>query len=236
MDDFERVRTSGKEVTADMIERARKPELEVDPKDVTELLHSYDKTFNRWGVVAYGWAKNMVSWDEIYSWWRCRESCRNDNIGFRISNINLVDKAEAELERIDSKLESSPMGKVLSNSISCYGEIVHERVNWRSRLHGGLLLLLSRLVVSDSATPWTAARQASLSFTISWSLLKLNVHWVGDTIQPSLPLSSPSLPAFDLSQHQGLFQWVGYSHQVAQVLELQLQHQSFHWIFRVDFL
>ena len=47
MDDFERVRTSEKEVTADMIERARKPELEVDPKDVTELLQSYDKTFNR---------------------------------------------------------------------------------------------------------------------------------------------------------------------------------------------
>ena len=47
MDDFERVRSSGKEVTADMIERARKPELEVDPKDVTELLQSYDKTFNR---------------------------------------------------------------------------------------------------------------------------------------------------------------------------------------------
>ena len=50
-----------------------------------------------------------------------------------------------------------------------------------------------------------------------------HVHWVGDAIQPSHPLSSPS-PAFNLSQHQGLFQWVSASHQVAKVLELQLQH------------
>ena len=63
-----------------------------------------------------------------------------------------------------------------------------------------------------------------------------HVHRVDDAIQPSHPLSSPSLPAFDLSQHQGLFQWVSSSHQVAKVLELQLQHQSFQWIFRIDFL
>ena len=50
------------------------------------------------------------------------------------------------------------------------------------------------------------------------------VHWVSDAIQPSHPLSSPSLPAINLSQHQGLFQWVGSSHQVAKVLEFQLQH------------
>ena len=62
------------------------------------------------------------------------------------------------------------------------------------------------------------------------------VHWVDDAIQSSHPLSSPSLPTFNLSQHQGLFQWVGSSHQVAKGLELQLQHQSFQWIFRVDFL
>ena len=62
-----------------------------------------------------------------------------------------------------------------------------------------------------------------------------HVHWVGDAIQPSHPLSSPS-PAFSLSQHQGLFQWVGFSHQVARVLELQFQHQSFQWTLRVDFL
>ena len=49
-----------------------------------------------------------------------------------------------------------------------------------------------------------------------------HVHWVGDAIQPSHPLSSPSPPALNLSQHQGLFQWVNSSHQVAKVLEFQL--------------
>ena len=62
-----------------------------------------------------------------------------------------------------------------------------------------------------------------------------HVHWVSETIQPSHPLSSPSPPAFDLSQNQGLFQRVSSSHQVAKVLEFQLQHQSFQWIFRTDF-
>ena len=51
-----------------------------------------------------------------------------------------------------------------------------------------------------------------------------HVHWVGDAIQPSHPLLSPSPPALNLSQHQGLFQWVSSSHQVAKVLEFQLQH------------
>ena len=63
-----------------------------------------------------------------------------------------------------------------------------------------------------------------------------HVHWVGDAIQPSHPLPSPSPPAFNLSQHQSLFQWVSSSHQVAKVLEFQLQHQSFQWLFRTDFL
>ena len=63
-----------------------------------------------------------------------------------------------------------------------------------------------------------------------------HVHWVVNAIQPSHLLSSPSPPALSLSQHQGLFQWVGSSHQVAKVLELQFQHQSFQRIFRTDFL
>ena len=55
-------------------------------------------------------------------------------------------------------------------------------------------------------------------------------------IKPSYPLSSPSPLALRLSQHQGLFKWVSSSNQVAKVLEFQLQHQSFQWIFRTDFL
>ena len=69
---------------------------------------------------------------------------------------------------------------------------------------------------------------------VSQSLLNL-VHWVGDAIQPSHPLSPPS-PALSVSQDQGLFRWVISSHQVAKILEFQFQHQSFQWIVRVDFL
>ena len=63
-----------------------------------------------------------------------------------------------------------------------------------------------------------------------------HVHCVSDAIQPSHPLSSPSPPAPNPSQHQGLFQWVSFSHQVAKVLEFQLQHQSFQWTPRNDLL
>ena len=63
-----------------------------------------------------------------------------------------------------------------------------------------------------------------------------HVHCVDDAIQPSHPLSLPSPPALSLSQHQGLFQWISSSHQVAKVLEFQLQHQYFQWIFRLNIL
>ena len=72
------------------------------------------------------------------------------------------------------------------------------------------------------ATPWTAARQAPLSLEFA----ETHVHWVCDAIQPSHPLSSPSLPAFSISQHQGLFQWVCCLHQVAEVLELPMNSHS----------
>ena len=65
---------------------------------------------------------------------------------------------------------------------------------------------------------------------------QIHVHQVGDAIQPSHPLSSLSPHAFNLSQLQVLSQWVSSSHQVAKLLEFQLQHQSFQWTFRTDFL
>ena len=85
------------------------------------------------------------------------------------------------------------------------------------------------------ATPWTAARQDSLSITNSRSLLKLMSI---ESVMPSnhlilcLPFSSCPNP----SQHQGIFKWVSSSHQMAKVLEFQLQHQSFQWTPRTDFL
>ena len=63
-----------------------------------------------------------------------------------------------------------------------------------------------------------------------------HVHWVSDAIQPSHPLSFPFPPAPNPSQHQGLFQWVNSSHEVAKVLEFQPQHQSFQWTPRTDLL
>ena len=93
-------------------------------------------------------------------------------------------------------------------------------------LYSGVVQLLS--LVWLFATTWTAVCQVSLSFTIrKWchfAKTQTHVHWVGDAIQPSHPLSSPSSPAFNLSQHQGLFKWVSSLHQVAKVLELQLHH------------
>ena len=95
----------------------------------------------------------------------------------------------------------------------------------------------SHSVMSDSLQPHELQHASPpcphhqlLEFT------QTHVHWVTDAIQPSHPLSFPSPPAFTLSQHQGLFKWVSSSHQMAKVLEFQLQHQSFQWIFRTDFL
>ena len=68
-------------------------------------------------------------------------------------------------------------------------------------------------------TPGFPIQHQILEFT------QTHVHWVSDAIQPSLPLSSPFPPALNPSQHQGLFKWVSSSHQVAKVLEFQLQHQ-----------
>ena len=83
------------------------------------------------------------------------------------------------------------------------------------------------------ATPWTAAGQASLLINQQLpEFTQIHVHWVGDAVQPSHPLSSPSPPALNLSQH--LFKWVSSLDQVAKILELRLQHQSFQWTPRTD--
>ena len=102
--------------------------------------------------------------------------------------------------------------------------------------HNTSSVQFSRSVMSDSlrshnhSTPGLPVHHQFPEFT------QTHVHWVGDAIQPSHPLSPPSPPVPNPSQHQGLFQWVNFSHEVAKVLEFQLQHQSFQWTPRADLL
>ena len=86
-------------------------------------------------------------------------------------------------------------------------------------------------------TLWDPMNCSTSGLPVHHQLLEftqIHVHWVGDAIQPSYPLSSPSPLAPNPSQHQGLFQWVYSSHEVAKVLEFQHQHQSFQWTPRID--
>ena len=91
-------------------------------------------------------------------------------------------------------------------------------------------------VTSDWSNPMDCSTPGPHVHHQLLELTQTHVHWVSDTIQPSHPLLSPSPPTFNPSQRKGLFKQVSSSHQVAKVLEFQLQHRSFQWIFRTDFL
>ena len=94
-------------------------------------------------------------------------------------------------------------------------------------------------VAQSCLTLWDPMDRSTPGFPVQHKLPELaqtHVHRVGDAIQPSHSLSPPSPLAFNISQHQGLFQGVCSLHHVAKVLEFQLQYQSFQWIFRTDFL
>ena len=93
----------------------------------------------------------------------------------------------------------------------------------------------SHSVVSDSFWPHGLQYARFPCLLPTHRLAQTHVHQVGDAIQPVHPLLSPSPPVFNLSQHQGLFQWVSSLQQGAKVLEFQLQHLSFQWIVRIDF-
>ena len=91
-----------------------------------------------------------------------------------------------------------------------------------------MLLLLSLPVISDSLPP-----HGLTVFHCLPEFDQVHVHCIGDAVQPAHP-PMPTSSTLNLSQHQGLIQWVVCSHQMTKILELQLQHQSFQWIFRVD--
>ena len=102
------------------------------------------------------------------------------------------------------------------------------------------MLLVISLAQSTYSCPslWDPMDCSTPGFPVHHQLPKLtqtHVHWVCDAIQPSHPLSSPSLPTFNLSQHQGLFKWISSSHQVTRVLEFQLQITPLGWTGWISF-
>ena len=137
--------------------------------------------------------------------------------------------------------------------VICIGLSVRDRKYWRVNVfigHIGIRGLMLKLIgrrlliiviwfssVAQSRPTLCDPMDCNIpGLTVHHQLLEstqTHVHWVGDAISPSHPLSSPS-PAFNLSQHQGLFKWDSPSHQVTKVLEFQLQHQSFQWTPRTD--
>ena len=142
---------------------------------------------------------------------------------------------------IDGKTVETVSGFILGGSkITADGDCSHEIKRW---LFFGRKVLTNLLQFSSVAqlcltlcnpmnccTPGLPVHHQLLEFT------QTHVHQVGDAIQPSHPLSSPSPPAPNPSQHQSLFQWVNSSHEVAKVLEFQPQHQSFQWTPRTGLL
>ena len=102
-----------------------------------------------------------------------------------------------------------------------------------------IILSCCFLVAQSCLTLWDPMDCGKPGFLVHHYLLEFaqaRVHWVSDAIQSSCPLLSPSLPAFNLSQHPGLLWWVSSLHQEAKLLELQLQHESFQWTPRTDLL
>jgi len=133
---------------------------------------------------------------------------------------------------------------LLTNVMHACINLQHYRKIWYRKVELSVVLLLCQSIISSvqSLSRVWLLRPHGLQHarlpcpSLTPRAYSNSFHWVGDAVQPSHPLSSPSPPALNLSQHQGLFQWVTSSHQVAKVLELQLQHQSFQWTPRTDFL
>ena len=161
------------------------------------------------------WQVQCRSWKNWYLWRECwREfSCSRDSTGILLTKIDFLKK--------------NPTLNTFISNIEIPVKLCYYYMNQFSSVAQWYPTLFDLI---DCSMP---------GFPVHHQLLELtqtHVHQVGDAIQPSHPLLSHSSLAFNLSQHQGLFQWVNSLHQVAKVLELQLRHQSFQWIFKADFL
>ena len=123
------------------------------------------------------------------------------------------------------------------NDVSVFFNILISSIRRYIRWHEIFAFYSISSVIQSRLTLWDPMNRSMPGLSVHHLLpesTQTHVHQVGNAIQPSHPLSSPSPPTLNLSQHQGLFQWVSSLHQVAKILEFQLQHQSFQWTPRTD--
>ena len=156
---------------------------------------------------------------------------------FSLSSFSLIKRLFSSFSLSAIRVVSSAFLKLLI----FLPAILSPAYDWKiqpSILHYVLCISVqfSRSVVSNSLRPHGPQHARLPCPSPTPGVYPNSFHWLSDAIQPSHPLSSPSPPAINLSQHEGLFKWVSSSHKVAKGLEFQFQHQSFQWTLRTDLL
>ena len=152
--------------------------------------------------------------------------CPNPSFLKSLLKFHLTTLFEITSNSVSHQLTSSPPAAFFQSIVSISLTSSNTQYDFSSVTQ----LCLTLCDPMDCSTPALSVCHQLPEFT------QIHVHWVDDAIQPAHPLLSPSPPTFNLSQHQGLFKWVSSLHQVAKILEFQLQHQSFQWMFRTDLL
>ena len=173
------------------------------------------------------------AWGCCFSWASASLACTQSSDSSFIRGWQCTATSEGHVGGVNDLEEVGMCGTCARSSMGPFPSLhlwaCSHQTSWKAGVQFSSVQSLSR--VRLFATPWITACQASLSITNSWSSLKLM------SIESGLPYShlmSPSPPAPNPSQNQGLFQWVNSLHEVAKVLEFQLHHQSFQWTPRTD--
>ena len=142
-----------------------------------------------------------------------------------------------ELSKLPEMVKERQAGYATVRGVTKSRTWLSNRTTRRASLVSQLVQFSS--VAQSCPTLWDPMDCSTLGLPVHHQLMEhtqTHVHWVSDAIQPSHALSSASPPTFNLSQHQGLLQCISSSHQVAEVLEFQLQHQPFWWTPRTGLL
>ena len=166
------------------------------------------------------------------------EVCRREKekILSMCATLSLCKWCSEEIDKwaLCTALRNNPFFMFLTRIFSSIFSILKEKMNWWFTFFSSVQF--SHLVMSNSLQLYGLKCSRLPCPSPTPGACSKSCPSVSNAIQPPHPLSSPPPPAFNISQYQGLFQWVSSFHQVAKVLELQLQHQSSQWIFWTDFL